>query len=68
MKKIILSSLTGILFTLIMFLSCKKEKTGLCQNVSSRRIIGFVPNGLLLDYGFDFTNPKIYNNALNIFL
>lgn len=44
MKKIILSSLTGMLFTLIMFLSCKKEKTGLCQNVSSRgRIIGYDP-------------------------
>ncbi|MCK9403781.1 MAG: hypothetical protein M0Q26_10320, partial [Chitinophagaceae bacterium] len=37
-------ALAGMLFILTMFFSCKKEKTGLCQNVSSRgRIIGYDP-------------------------
>jgi len=45
----------SMLFALTMFLSCKKEKTELCQSVSlGGRIIGFVLNGLLLDEGIDF--------------
>ena len=50
-----------MLFILTMFFSCKKEKTELCQNVSSGGgIIGFVLNGLLLDYGIDFLNLDNY--------